>query len=102
MRQINRPRIAPRLFVALMLGALGWGAADLTGSAFGQEPKSGAKPADPSAKEAADKADQALKAAEADKGSVFKKESPTAAAPMPAIDWFDMIRNGGPLMIPIG
>src|SRR5438105_4769616 len=96
MRQLNRPGIATRLIVALSLGALLWGAMAFTRSTFAaEEPAAGAKQADPSAKDAADKAEQALK-------TVFKKESAPAAPPMKSIDWFEMIWKGGPLMIPIG
>jgi biopolymer transport protein ExbB len=102
MSQLNQPRIAPRLSVALCLGAMLWGAITFTRSAFGaEEPKAGAKqPADPSAAKA--KADQALAAAANESATKFEKKSTPAAPPMKSINWFDMIWNGGPLMIPIG
>src|SRR5260370_1170840 len=101
MNQLNRPRTAHRLFAALCLGAMLWGAIVFTRSTFAaEEPKAGAKPpTDPSAKE---KADQALAAAATESATKFEKKSPAAAQPMPSIDWFEMIWKGGPLMIPIG
>jgi biopolymer transport protein ExbB len=107
MSQLNRPRIAIRLFVALCLGTMLWGAIAFTRSTFAADSPAKAEakqPADKSTgKDSADKkADQALAASETESATKFEKKSTPAAPPMKSINWFDMIWNGGPLMIPIG
>lgn len=104
MHQLKPARHARRFIMALSLGALVYGGIWISHPAFGQDAKAGAPSSGPSAKEAADKAEQALKAVDSEKGTTFKNPSPPAtdAATIKSIDWFDMIYKGGPLMIPIG
>jgi biopolymer transport protein ExbB len=113
MNPLNRPRIAPRLFVAASLCALVWAALDLGRASFAADSppkadvKADAKP--PAEKTAADKgsdpsaADKAFdKAFSAAPSSAPKPEKKAADVPsMPTIDPWEMFQKGGILMYPI-
>src|SRR6516162_5020462 len=100
MSQLDRPSLRYRLFIAACLVALGLTALHLGRRSLAADgPAADAKPA---AATATDKAAEVINAANTESANKSDKKQPTAAPPIPSINWLEMIFKGGPLMIPIG